>query len=1739
MTTIQIEKQTYDIIEGTQSDGRCFSASIFYDLYKEKANDEQLNNWIQQYIIEPILNTENTNCNQFFNWVTLWAGMPKHGTNISNFIIDNNVSILQNILERLDVALKFIKESLITIDTIGDLEQVLLDLNERIFVLISEEPFITFMNNNTQFKNFIEQLSNNIGELANIILSDTTRDKITTSQFIINNIDKLNELFVNNYDTTFEGNIGVTSENDIDQSFFFQEIVTAIENKIMKTKIQICEQIQYFNEYDLLSTAYKNYISSLNSKINGSYEWTEPAVGPIDVLLQMKNETKTTFIIFSINIFDSSDNKILKFPRNKRRNKRDTGDNLYLYYENKDHYKPLILTNIPDTNTNVPDTKVPDTKVPDTKVPDTKVPDTKVPDTNVPDTNTKIPNTKPIKPKIKPKPISISPKPILPEPILPEPTNNEPTNKEPIIPINKSIITNNSRKKIDQTQIPNSLIIYVKTRIPNAYKLNYEPYMTVPKSKSHTVYFDPLIKYYERPIQNIPSTAPKNTQYSQFFEAPEFDTMINRILSDFRYMQKKRSFQNAYDNNIIENNIKITINNLFRPNGLFYINKKPYTIVGVKSNPFNWQIDEKPLEKLLNHFSHLSLDQIKKQANEEKENIPEPLRQGNVASSNITSDENMSIITSSLQNTSDNTSKENIKKDIIGDINTFVDPDKLISDKDDYMYKLYTKYLRKNIPINYTNIPDITIDPLTFVLLIKPSDLIKFIKTDTNKHKKMLDLYSAYITSKKNLKNTDIKYNDKCIELAINKKEYDKEMYNIGNYFLDIKENNTYDDDKNKTEKIERIISLKVGYMSFIFELADIINEIYTSQTVYFTATKELLIEIKQNYLDIVQNDEETTLAFECLDNDISTVQLLISEDSANKCSQKYFSNYYSFKQIYKHLNTKKKDILEPKINYTDEIEFYTNNPAVLNIEIKLYEIYNFQMFLFYSYNQCDIWVLLFKTNQTLTSNIFEKSTAIIKNYEVSKNIIDDPKYKKYQEDINKTTVHIVPSKKNNKSSETSWILENENGEKIIKNNDKNGKKFQKLYIDYIKKSVNAFDIVVLYIYLLEKYCLLQSRVYISEANIIYINIDYEKSLDSYYIEILDYIEYNKKQEIFIPSSILWKTDDLNKIDVIDKKRATHDKKLFIYYNRIRSIEKSREKILLLCQEFYKQITPNISKKAFIKLCNDMINKQETIIEPYSFGNTINTIYDDIEKYDIVKINEFNYNIDRLVDELYYDRVINEDDNIKSYFDWMVFRNDNKNDNKSKLSQVIADGLNRQLELTENTTTNKYTEKINGKQIFTTNSLIKMINEKKPLNSINININEMISIWEKYLGIKLIIFEMFTRPENTNINIGDMVLYKGLTNDYKPHRVLSKQPNNTGTDVTYNLYDGLNIFENIENTEQTIEKNVLNELGQFVKTPITIKTIKKDLSRNYLEYFRVYCDTIDNNDFDKYDDYMYIVLTENTYQLVRDIDNDYIIKKDQIPNYIRYLIYNSCPKLRDDQYFSDFKNKINENINSDDIDKEIFNIQEKIKEKENMLDDEYENGEDNEENDIKKNLITKEINKLEKLLKNLENKKRAKITKGGNPDQKLSEQYSQNISNYPVGVPRNVIYYPQQQYLPPGYLPPRYNQQMLPYFSKQNNVIQNKAKDQKSKLSFYIEIELELYPGTSVNLFQKGVVKCQSTFERIREAWADIRGVEYRPSPMNEAYSYAYNIKNEQQKNKTLKTPNNNNNKKTLKKYPN
>jgi hypothetical protein len=80
-----------------------------------------------------------------------------------------------------------------------------------------------------------------------------------------------------------------------------------------------------------------------------------------------------------------------------------------------------------------------------------------------------------------------------------------------------------------------------------------------------------------------------------------------------------------------------------------------------------------------------------------------------------------------------------------------------------------------------------------------------------------------------------------------------------------------------------------------------------------------------------------------------------------------------------------------------------------------------------------------------------------------------------------------------------------------------------------------------------------------------------------------------------------------------------------------------------------------------------------------------------------------------------------------------------------------------------------------------------------------------------------------------------------------------------------------------------------------------------------------------------------------------------------------------------------------------------------------------------------------------------------------------------------------------------------------------NDNLQQINNESSSKLAFYVSIELELFPGKSANVLQRSVVRCQSTFERIREAYAEIFGYQYRPKP------HVYNISDTEKtvKNKT------------------
>ena len=147
--------------------------------------------------------------------------------------------------------------------------------------------------------------------------------------------------------------------------------------------------------------------------------------------------------------------------------------------------------------------------------------------------------------------------------------------------------------------IPNTLTIYLNTRIPGHQKIKYKPSMTNPKINPNMdkVYFNPLIKLTKSAINDVPP----NVKQNQFFEKGLFYTLESRVLSSFVVSllgsQKKDNqppfvkMKLSKENGTLDENIRLTLDTLFKPNTVIYIDKKPYTIYNYYWESGNWKID--------------------------------------------------------------------------------------------------------------------------------------------------------------------------------------------------------------------------------------------------------------------------------------------------------------------------------------------------------------------------------------------------------------------------------------------------------------------------------------------------------------------------------------------------------------------------------------------------------------------------------------------------------------------------------------------------------------------------------------------------------------------------------------------------------------------------------------------------------------------------------------------------------------------------------------------------------------------------------------------------------------------------------------------------------------------------------------------------------------------------------------------------------------------------------------------
>ena len=148
---------------------------------------------------------------------------------------------------------------------------------------------------------------------------------------------------------------------------------------------------------------------------------------------------------------------------------------------------------------------------------------------------------------------------------------------------NANANTNTNSKYIP---IPNALTITIHTSVPGYQTIKYKPDMTIKSidKDEKTIWFDPLV-----PLdQSVINKVPESIRIMEFFNKGLFESLINSHGN-----KKQITLDQAKKNKIIDNNIQITLNNLFPTNGILYIKGESYAIADLQWTRSDWKIDRK------------------------------------------------------------------------------------------------------------------------------------------------------------------------------------------------------------------------------------------------------------------------------------------------------------------------------------------------------------------------------------------------------------------------------------------------------------------------------------------------------------------------------------------------------------------------------------------------------------------------------------------------------------------------------------------------------------------------------------------------------------------------------------------------------------------------------------------------------------------------------------------------------------------------------------------------------------------------------------------------------------------------------------------------------------------------------------------------------------------------------------------------------------------------------------------
>ena len=147
------------------------------------------------------------------------------------------------------------------------------------------------------------------------------------------------------------------------------------------------------------------------------------------------------------------------------------------------------------------------------------------------------------------------------------------------------------------TAIPNELTININTSIPGFQKIKFKPSMLIKdiSKDDSTVIFDPLIKYSQSEINQIP----ENLRKKEFFNKGLFQSLVNHLnLKQIKIPATKEGIKEATRKGYIDNNIRITLNNIFNEGSVINIGGQSYVIADIQWTNGDWKISTKKKEEI-------------------------------------------------------------------------------------------------------------------------------------------------------------------------------------------------------------------------------------------------------------------------------------------------------------------------------------------------------------------------------------------------------------------------------------------------------------------------------------------------------------------------------------------------------------------------------------------------------------------------------------------------------------------------------------------------------------------------------------------------------------------------------------------------------------------------------------------------------------------------------------------------------------------------------------------------------------------------------------------------------------------------------------------------------------------------------------------------------------------------------------------------------------------------------------